>query len=226
MGAYPKVIALSDGRFVVAWQSEDLDSSQPNEARWQMFDASGNKIGGIRTAGTTSQGSQSEVSIVATADGGYVVSWISENQATGRLIQAQKYDANGNAQSNETNITSLTTASLDSPKVFALPDGGYAVTWQGGLTEGGNGAFLQIVGRNGEKIGSAIRVGTEAGNQGEPTISVMSNGDVLVTWVSSPSNDSSVFSLRFAHDTEKVAFKGSASVISALTAADLTSLAE
>ncbi len=226
-GVYPEVTALSDGRFVIAWEWEDASIGQMGDVRWQMFDAVGNKIGEIQTANTYIEGSQGDVSIAATVDGGYVITWVSWKQA-GSLtsLQAQKYDTHGVPVGTEVSITSPTARAQYEQKVTALPDGGYVVTWEGVLEGGGNGAFFQIVGRNGEKIGSAIRVGTEAGDQQEPTISTMSNGDMLVSWISSPSGVPSVFSLRFAHETEKVAFKGSANVVSALTAADLASLAE
>lgn len=221
MGSYPKVTALSDGRFVVTWELVVPGDPQATAMRWQMFDATGSKIGGLHAANAPAGGGQGAVSITATADGGYVISWICEKQAAGRLVQAQKYDANGNPQGSEINISPQTTGTLYGQKLFALPNGGFAVTWEGGLAEGGTGAFLQIVGRNGEKIGSPIRVGAEADNQSEPTISVMSNGDILVTWLSGPQNNSGVFSLRFAHDTEKVVFKGTASAFDSLTTTDI-----
>lgn len=224
-GVYPEVTALSNGRFVVVWEWEDASIGQMGDVRWQMFDTFGNKIGEIQTANTDTEGSQGDVSIAATVDGGYVITWISWKQA-GSLgsVQAQKYDANGNPVGTEVSITSPSAHELHQQKATALPDGGYVVTWEGALEGGGNGAFFQIIGRNGEKIGSAIRVGTEANNQQEPTISTMSNGDMLVSWISSPSGVPSVFSLRFAPDTEKVVFKASAESISALTSANIDNL--
>ncbi|WP_421590347.1 M10 family metallopeptidase C-terminal domain-containing protein [Shinella sp. M27] len=226
-GYYPEVTALSGGRFVLAWTWEDAAIGQSGDVRWQMFDDQGNRIGDTQTANTDTTDRQADISIAATADGGFVATWLSFKPATSvTSLHAQKYDAQGNPVGGELTVAAPTPDDMYAPKITALPDGGFAVAWATNSDSGESHAYFQIFGRDGGKIGNAIRVGTESNAQREPSITVLANADILITWLSDSSNGSSVLSLRLAHDTEKVSLKGTASAVNGLMLADIANFAE
>ena len=95
----PSVAALSDGGFVVTWNSYDALDAQDGSASGifgQRYDASGVPVGVEFQVNTHTNNSQFNSSVAALPDGGFVVTWQSENQdGGGSGIFAQRYDASG-----------------------------------------------------------------------------------------------------------------------------------
>jgi hypothetical protein len=73
------VAALSDGGFVVTWQSKDQDGSDYG-VFGQRYDVAGAPVDSEFQVNTHTQSSQSEPSVTALSDGGFVVAWQSEGQ--------------------------------------------------------------------------------------------------------------------------------------------------
>ena len=102
----PAVAALSDGGFVVVWQSMLQDTSY-----WgiygQRFNANGNRLGSEFQANTKPHDSQKKPTVTGLKSGGFVIAWEAEYQdgnqqgvfqngdATTEIVQ-QRYDADGN----------------------------------------------------------------------------------------------------------------------------------
>lgn len=106
----PAVASLTDGGFVVVWQSMLQD-----ESYWgvygQRFDQFGAKVGDEFQVHTKTHDSQQQPSVTGLADGGFVVSWeaeyqdgnqqgIFQNGSAETEIIMQRYDAAGNAMGN------------------------------------------------------------------------------------------------------------------------------
>ncbi|MGO4843378.1 hypothetical protein AB4144_64995, partial [Rhizobiaceae sp. 2RAB30] len=71
---------------------------------------------------------QTEPTIAALSDGGFVVAW--KGSATGgNWIYLQRFDANGQRLGGESQVNSTITGTQQHPTVVALEGGGYAVTW-------------------------------------------------------------------------------------------------
>lgn len=102
----PSVAALTDGGFIIVWQSMQSDNSY-----WgiyaQRFDSIGNKVGSQFLVNTKTADSQKIPSVVGLSDGGFVISWEAEHQdgvqqglfqegSSGTEIVMQRYDASGN----------------------------------------------------------------------------------------------------------------------------------
>ena len=108
------IVALPDGRFVVAWRdfsATGADTSGP-AIRAQVFNANGNPAGAEFVVNTTVLGFQFDPAITALADGRFVVSWTDFSQTFGDVsgfaIRAQIFDArtaaislNGTAQGDD-----------------------------------------------------------------------------------------------------------------------------
>jgi Ca2+-binding RTX toxin-like protein len=123
------VTGLTNGGFVVAWESLRQDGSD-----WgifaQRFDASGAPQGGEFRVNTFTFGDQSHPSIAALANGGFVVTWQSYNQ-DGEVgdIYAQRYDASGVAQGAEFLVNNHTAGHQDFPEITTLADGSFVGIW-------------------------------------------------------------------------------------------------
>ncbi|MCW5599183.1 MAG: hypothetical protein KIT59_08750 [Nitrosomonas sp.] len=88
--------ALTDGGFVVTWQSFGQDGDGLGVYA-QRYDANGEIQGGEFRVNTTSTDHQSNSSVAALADGGFVVSWDSYGQdGSDYGVYAKRYDADGN----------------------------------------------------------------------------------------------------------------------------------
>jgi hypothetical protein len=90
------VAALRDGGYVVTWTSGGQDGDDGSGVYAQRYDASGTKVGGEFQVNTYTTGSQHANGVTALADGGYVITWISDGQdGSGFGIYSQRYDASG-----------------------------------------------------------------------------------------------------------------------------------
>ena len=74
---------------------------------------------------------QRDPATAALADGGFVITWMSDGQdSSGNGIYAQRYDASGNVNGAELQVNTYTTDDQDDSSTAALADGGFVVTWQ------------------------------------------------------------------------------------------------
>lgn len=84
-------------------------------------------------------------------------------------------------------VNTQTAGDQTNPKITALSDGGFIVTWQdasGTLGDNsGTSIKAQIYAADGAKVGSEFRVNTQtAGGQKVPAVAALSNGGFVVTW--------------------------------------------
>ena len=193
------VASLTNGGFVVTWSSSRQDGDG-----WgiygKRYDASGNAVGNEFLINTTTTGDQDYSSVTGLTNGGFVVTWSSEQDDSGWRIYGKRYDASGNAVGNEFLINTTTTPqSLAS--VTGLTNGGFIVSWSSlGQDGNGYGIYAQRYDASGTSIGDhlSIKQFTE-GDQwdeifGAKSVAVLSNGNLVVTWCSNAlGDDSEVF---------------------------------
>jgi hypothetical protein len=121
----PDVAALREGGFVVVWTDPDLGT---NDIRASLLNNNGSAILSDFLVNTTTAGDQNEASVVALADGGFLVTWEDDSAD---LVRAQRFDPTGTKIGTEFTVKNGTTPSaLDSPEAALLSDGGriaYAV---------------------------------------------------------------------------------------------------
>jgi hypothetical protein len=161
----PTVTALSDGGFVVIWDSVPEVGVGSNlgtwEVRLQRFDADGLKTGAEVLVNTTTDGPQRFPSIVGTPDGGYLAVWQSDQEgAGGKGIYGQKFDALGNKTGGELHYNTTTAGDQISPlvRVASYDETGQVdslvVAWLGQAANGGFGVMQQIIDASGVKVGA------------------------------------------------------------------------
>lgn len=209
----PQVAALSDGGFVVTWTKEFAGSDL--DIRAQMYNADGTPRGPTVAVETRSDVRASESTVAGLADGGFVTVW-SERPTTGGpdKMVFQRYDATG-APIGEHATFDIGGTVNNQPKVVALTDGGFAVAYtdNGWDAGSGNDITLQIFNENGTARTGFIRAnadglgagnnGDTAGNQTEPSITVLSNGAIAVGWTTKGLADSEINARVFDPQTGK-----------------------
>jgi hypothetical protein len=184
--AYPAVSALSDGGFVVMWESDNQDSSGFG-IYGQRYDASNNVAGAEFRINTHVQDDQSYPAVSALSDGGFIATWGSDGQdGDGWSVYAQRFNGLGNTIGDEFRVNSYTISDQVFPSVDALLDGGFVVTW---MSNGQDGSWYGIYGQKydsaGVAVGDEFRINSYTNSdQAWPTVSALQDGGFVVTWTS------------------------------------------
>lgn len=174
---HEQVTRLANGGFVVTWE---------NGA--QVFAQDGAEVGAAALAGKTLD----SASITALSDGGFVVTWQEYNSQThNTTIKAQVFAADGTATSTEMMVNTSTYGPFN-PKITALSNGGFVVTWTGsgdfgtiGAAGDSSGAAVraQLYAADGTRTGSEILVNTTTtSDQEAAVVTALPNGGFVVTW--------------------------------------------
>ena len=178
--------ALADGGFVITWMSNDQDGSS-----WgiyaQRYDASGNNVGDEFQVNTYTSSEQRDPSATALADGGFVITWMSNDQdGSSWGIYAQRYDASGNSIADEflVNASSSDESQRD-PSVAALNDGGFVITW----SYENKGIYAQRYDAAGNVSEVEFRVNTDTTyydsiytEAHSPSVGALNDGGYIIAW--------------------------------------------
>ena len=184
----PAVTTLTDGSYVVTWQSLFQDNpSDFGSSFWgvigQHFAADGTKIGGEFIANTTTANQQILPAIASEPDGGFIVTWTSYGQDDASAgVFGQRFDANGNKVGGELQLDdSGAFAQYDQTDsaVTGLAGGGYAVTYDSFLQDGsGEGIYVRFFGAGAVPQNHAPVANTDTGSTDQDhsvTINVLAN---------------------------------------------------
>ena len=182
----PSVAALSDGGFVVTWDSNNQDGD--NEGVFgQRYDSTGSAVGSEFQINTTTADEQKEPSVAALDDGGFVVVWQSKNQDGDNWgIYSQRYDSAGLPVGSETQVNATTLQAQDNPSITALGDGGFVIAWQSNNQDGDkDGIYGQRFDSTGAVVGSEFQINsTTSDDQQMPSIAALGDGGFVVAWQS------------------------------------------
>lgn len=133
----PAVAALSDGSFIVIWQSDQDGNQLNNDIFGQRFDETGAPVGGEIQINTFTNSDQINPAVTALADGGFVVAWGSRDQdGSGDGIFAQRYDASGHKVGGETQINTYISSHQKDVAISTLANGGFVISWESVLQDG------------------------------------------------------------------------------------------
>jgi Ca2+-binding RTX toxin-like protein len=184
-----QIAALENGGFVVTHTllGNIYQTRHTNE---------GVQIGNSSQVNAGIAGDQADSAVAALSTGGYVVTYTDTDPAD-QTIRARVYNADGTTAVNDFIIDSI--GDNTQSKVVGLADGKWAVVYTdtgwGGLDGGNSGITLQIRDGNGTNItpGGYIHVNTPSSNvEGEPDITVLENGFIVVTWTKQFVTDSDI----------------------------------
>ncbi len=192
----PSVTALSDGRFVVVWESADQNIDGDGSCiLMQIYNPDGSLSGNETLVNTIVADSQSRPVVAALQGGGFVIAWESENgDGLGSGISARIYDVAGNPAgpfNDEFLVNSDPVGNQTSPAIAALDDGGFVIAWTTPDVDD-TGIKARLFSANGTPVDNAVNGNsndfivnnlTTADPQTEVSVTATNDG-FLVTWYS------------------------------------------
>jgi Ca2+-binding RTX toxin-like protein len=138
--------------------------------------------------------------VTALTNGGLVVTWNELDQFGTILVRAQLYNELGARIGGEITVNTRGLVGHDPDNledgqvidVAALPGGGFVVAWAR-QTNGGDIAF-QRFSSTGAKLGAETDVtgGADAGDEWDPNIATLANGNFVITWIEDSPTDADV----------------------------------
>lgn len=182
----PAITALGDGRFVVTWS----DYSGAPGIRAQLFHADGTRDGGERLVTTTS-GDRREASISGLSDGRFVVTWTDNSTSVSgtrrQVIRGQLFRADGSKDGGELLVNTTTERDQYQSTILALADGRFVIAWTDARSGGGDqnrdGIRFQLFHADGSKDGGERRVNTmTSSHQTESTGTALADGRYVIAW--------------------------------------------
>lgn len=200
LGTPPSIAALSGGGWVVVWPSATTAGADPI-VKAQRLTAKAAKVG-AEFAVTTGTFAQTSPAATGTADGGFVVAWVSQGQdGSGKGIYAQLHKADGTKIGTAFRVTATTTGDQYEPRLAARPGGGFLVAWTSAGQDGsGTGVYARRFSATGSPLEGEIGLATTIdGDQSEPAIAATSATDFVAAWTSSGEDGDAegVFGQRF-----------------------------
>jgi Ca2+-binding RTX toxin-like protein len=148
------------------------------------------QVGSETIVNTKTSDVQRAASVTGLDGGGWVVTWSAANQdGSGLGIYQRLYDENGTTSGDDILVNETTSGDQSLPSVTALNGGGWTVTWQSDGAVGGDPSGFGIYQRTFNAGGSIFKaenlVNTfKTGNQLQPSVTDLSDGGWVVTWVS------------------------------------------
>lgn len=225
----PAVAMDQAGNFVVAWESRDQDSTDPNvPARGgiyaRRFSAAGAALGGEFRVNTTVFSEQEIPSIAMDPAGDFVVTWESVFQdGSGYGIFAQRYNAAGATQGGEFQVNTTTQGDQLNPTAAMDAAGDFVIAWQ--TTPDTPAAvashfdiLAQTYGASGVASGGEFQVNAANPNpQVHPAVALNASGSLVVAWegfLQTPPQDDEIYAQRYQVDVQPACDKNDVTNIS------------
>jgi hypothetical protein len=177
------VAALADGGFVVTWT--DAFGGGDLDLRARTFNADGTPRESAFSVDLDSTIATSASSVAGLAGGGFVVAWQQQPVAGGnQQVLFQRYGASGTLGGH---VLLQGSSSLNNDiQVVALLDGGFVAAYTSN-GDGDTGIIMQIFNADGsQREVVSVNNGTP-GVQNNPTVTLLSNGYIVVGWSSGQS---------------------------------------
>jgi VCBS repeat-containing protein len=186
-GSQQAVSLAADGSYVVVWSSLNQDGSgQGVYAR--RFDAAGAALTTEFRVNQTTTNDQQWARVASAVDGSFVVTWTSNQGASGEDVYFRRFAANGTALTAEARAnTTLSGTQNNSVVGMNSTSGEFIIAWQGNGSQTGEidgaGVFAQRFSNSGAALGGEFRVNANTANtQYDVAISVNTNGSFVVAW--------------------------------------------
>src|SRR6185369_3127183 len=199
----PAVAAMSNGNFVIAWQSDSSGGTDQSSTSIQMqrYSASGTPLGSEFQVNTSTAGGQISPAVAAGA-GGFVVAWPSHVSETDLdyNVKARRFDASGGPLGNDFQVNTYATGWQISPSLAVGSTNDFFIVWKSGefSLPGPDGSNSSIQGRRydagGAPLGDEFQINTHYIDlQGDPAIARDVDGDFVVLWFDSVETGDSAF---------------------------------
>jgi len=201
----PSIASLSDGGFVIVWESDGPDGDRFG-IYGQRFHADGTPNGSEFQINTHTSNWQIGPSVTSLSDDGFLVTWTSSWQdGYGGGIYGQRFHADGTSNGSEFQINTFTNTSQTDPSIASLSGGDFVVIWQSsdGQDGSGDGIYGQRYNADSTPNGGEFQVNTYTDDdQSNPAVAGLSDGSFVVTWhsVGQDGSDEGVYGQRYNAD--------------------------
>ncbi|WP_316858153.1 Ig-like domain-containing protein [uncultured Cohaesibacter sp.] len=193
----PYVASLVDGSFAIVWTSDDAsqEGQEGLDIKLRLYDSRGIAISGEILVNDHVSNSQYGPIASQLSNGNIVVTWCSnDNELTdsdGLSVNARLFDSDGNPIGDEFLLNDVTTNDQIYPDIVALPDGGFFVAWHSDDGEQGDedgfAIKAKIYNADCEVVVDEFLVNeTTTGIQRFTKLTVLSDGNILVSWQTEP----------------------------------------
>ena len=136
-------------------------------------------------ANSTTTNEQYSPTIAALADGRFVMSWFSADNGSNYDIRARVFNADGSAVGNDFVASTSNANNQFNPTIAALADGRFVMSWYSRDNGSNYDIRARIFNADGSATGSDFVAGTtNANSQESPTISVLADGQFVMSWQS------------------------------------------
>jgi hypothetical protein len=188
----PKVCALSKGRFVITWESEDEYEFGPRMGvHARLFDHQGVALSEEFLVNSSQYSSSRFPGICSLSNGGFVICWEGYEEMLWEEysgIVAQVYDSLGAIvfEKFPVNVNNENPGAQSLPRVCRLAHGGFVICWESFMQDGsGDGIYAQLYDKNAVMIGEEFRVNTYISDfQEKPSLSALSENGFVICWQS------------------------------------------
>ena len=181
------VSALADGGFVVTW-TRDFGSGN-KDVRAQILNSNGSLRDSVISVDEDITLDTNSSQVTGLANGNFVVVWEQEPVAGGNTEVAYRiYNRSGAAVTSATLIDTPGSINNEDIQIVALNDGGFAVACTSNRFGAGRDIALRIFNANGTPRTGFLQAnglandGNQVGDEINPTLTVLSNGDIVVGW--------------------------------------------
>ena len=202
-GYNPEIVGLASGGFAVVWESSD-DSL--NGIYLQLFDPAGTPTSPVREVNSQQFGNQSQPDIVELADGNLVVAWTDNGDDGVGNVVFRVFAGDGLPIGNQVSVTSNDFVQSYYPRLAALNEGGFAISWTGPSEDWqSGGSFTEVSVRivNSDYEMQPVSFSSWDISQGPSShdaffssIAVLASGDIVVTWTDAPASNAFVYGQR------------------------------
>lgn len=198
----PSIAMDADGDHVIAWVGDQLDATGGIHAR--RYDRTGAALGDAFLVNTYTDGVQGSPDVAMDADGDFIVTWQSYQQAGAYYeVYAQRYSRAGAPRGGEVRINPSITGSQAYPHVAMNSGGDYVVTWTSAIP--GTVVEVEVWARRytraGQPLATAFRVNTRTDDlQQASVIGLDGSGGFVIAWESNlqDGDGSGLYAQRFA----------------------------
>lgn len=191
----PQITALANGGYVVTWSGYNYSGSNYNNSTYvQQFDATGSRVGGIvvldGSSNANNGGSYTYPYVAALADGGYAITWMEYDNTNGYYnykVYVQQFSAVGSKVGATVQLDAPHNSTSNDrdqfPRITALGDGGYAVTWMS-IGSSNWDIYVQKFNASGVAVGDMVRLEASGGASDlyPQVTAVGADGEYMVTW--------------------------------------------
>ncbi|MCW8916435.1 MAG: FG-GAP-like repeat-containing protein [Magnetovibrio sp.] len=192
-----EITALDTGGYAVTWHDYNPTDGDYITINTRIYDSSHSPVTSNIQVNTHAYQDQSYPDITTLNNGNFVVAYTSNNidgAGAGTYgVGAQIFTSAGATVGSEIVVNTTTAGNQETPRLAALEDGGFVVTW-----EAAGHVYAQLFNASGTKVGSELQISTSAaGDESRPNVAETPDGGFIVTWRSDNTSNSDVYAQRF-----------------------------